>query len=220
MVSSRIDASRSNENGSMKLRNVAYRPPAVPANAPASAAAETLARSTFLPAAATASLVLADRAQQAAERRAHDQPEAPGIPAPTPTVHSSTYCAVRLDRHAEQVGRRDAGQAVGAAGAGGPVGEHRRRQQLDAERGHHEIIAGHAQRRQRDQDVQRDAARRRDQPATGRNDSGSSPSGNARRYRRRRRTPRPGRPRRCRRCRPAGWWTGRAAHRSRPARCS
>ena len=39
----------------MKLRNVAYSPPAMPANAPANAAADTLARSTFLPAAATAS---------------------------------------------------------------------------------------------------------------------------------------------------------------------
>ncbi len=55
MVNSNIEESRSNDDGSMKLRNVAYIPPAMPANAPANAAADTFARNTFLPAAATAS---------------------------------------------------------------------------------------------------------------------------------------------------------------------
>ena len=77
----------------MKLRNVAYSPPAVPANAPASAAAETLARSTFLPAAATAvssSRIARSRrpngARMISQKARHPSADA--------AVHNNTYCGL------------------------------------------------------------------------------------------------------------------------------
>jgi hypothetical protein len=74
MVSSRIDASRSNENGSMKLRNVAYSPPGAGERARQRGGGD-LGAQHVLAGRGNRRLVLADRAQQAAERRAHDQPE-------------------------------------------------------------------------------------------------------------------------------------------------
>ena len=217
MVSSRIEASRSNDDGSMKLRNVAYSPPATPANAPGQRGGRDFGAQHVLAGGGDREFVLADRAQQAAERRAHDQPERQAAKHQRRAVHSSINWTGAFQLVAEQVGRRDAGQAVGAAGAGGPVGEHRRRQQLDAERGDNEIIAGDAQRRQRHQDVQQRRSTPRRSPAPAGTTAARSPAGNARRYRRRRRTPPPATRRKCRRCRPADWWTGRAARRSRRA---
>ena len=173
MVSSRIEASRSNDDGSMKLRNVAYSPPAMPANAPGQRRGRYFGAQHVLAGGRDGKLVLADRAQQPAERRAHDQPESQRSPAPQSAQAQQHELAGAVELVAEHVRRRNARQAVGAAGAGGPVGEHRRRQQLDAERGHHEIVAGHAQGRQRDQDIQR-TQHSIAIASAGRNDSGSA----------------------------------------------
>ena len=90
MVSSRIEASRSNDDGSMKLRNVAYSPPADAGERAGQRRGRDFGAQHVLAGGRDRKFVLADRAQQAAERRAHDQPEAARQPSSKPpAVHSA-----------------------------------------------------------------------------------------------------------------------------------
>ena len=117
IVSSRIEASRSNDDGSMKLRNVGVQAAGDAGERAGQRGGFDLGAQHALAGGRHRQFVLADRAQQPAERRAHDQPEAEAAESPRRRCSAHDTGAVSSSVTPKMIGRRDAGQAVGAAGA-------------------------------------------------------------------------------------------------------